>query len=181
MAKEATNTKPSMQREWYCLAVHKNTREHTVEYAGAEKQTPPKSRISSSFFLSSFFFSYKTLDLHSLQTKALIELLHAQNDIAFVVVAPFRPFVCKLARWWQFWLAAILQSSNTTPFEQHTKGRGSDVCLLLMHSSHANAFYHSLLMIAVFKELSESLSIRHLVAHDRQEEFLPTCTCPYVP
>jgi len=23
MAKEATNPKPSMQREWYCLAVHK--------------------------------------------------------------------------------------------------------------------------------------------------------------
>ena len=34
----------------------------------------------------------------SLQTKALIEVLHAQNDIAFVVVAPFSPFVCKLAR-----------------------------------------------------------------------------------
>ena len=47
--------------------------------------------------------------------KALIELLHAQNDIAFVVVAPFIPFVCKLAEW-QFWLAAILRSSNTTPF-----------------------------------------------------------------
>ena len=42
MAKEATNPKPSMQREWYCLAVHKNTPEHTVEYAGAEKQTPEK-------------------------------------------------------------------------------------------------------------------------------------------
>jgi len=54
MAKEATNPKPSIQREWYCLAVHKNTREHTVEYAGAEK-----------------------LDLQSLQTEALIELLHA--------------------------------------------------------------------------------------------------------
>ena len=56
MAKEATNPKPSMQREWYCLAVHKNTHEHTVEYAGAEKQTPEKVRfrhLLSSFFLLS--------------------------------------------------------------------------------------------------------------------------------
>ena len=43
MAKEATNPKPRMQREWYCLAVHKNTREYAVEYAGAEKQTTIKS------------------------------------------------------------------------------------------------------------------------------------------
>jgi len=39
MVKEATNPKPSMQREWYCLVVHKNTREHTFKYAGAKKQT----------------------------------------------------------------------------------------------------------------------------------------------
>ena len=64
MAKEATNPKPSMQRECYCLAVHKNTRELTVEYAGAEKQTAEKVgfRHLLSFFLLSFFFSYKTLD-----------------------------------------------------------------------------------------------------------------------
>ena len=42
MAKEATNPKPSMQREWYCLAVHKNTYKHTFEYVGAEKQTAEK-------------------------------------------------------------------------------------------------------------------------------------------
>ena len=28
--------KPSMQTEWYCLAVHKNTRKRTWEYAGVE-------------------------------------------------------------------------------------------------------------------------------------------------
>ena len=57
MAKEATNPKPSMQRECYCLAVHKNTHEHTVEYAGAEKQTAEKVgfRHLLSFFLSFFF------------------------------------------------------------------------------------------------------------------------------
>jgi len=42
MAKEATNPKPSMQSEWYCLAVHKYTRECIFEYAGAEKQTTEK-------------------------------------------------------------------------------------------------------------------------------------------
>ena len=39
MTKEAANHKPSMQREWYCLAVQKYTRKRTFEYAGAEKQT----------------------------------------------------------------------------------------------------------------------------------------------
>ena len=46
MPKEATN-----------LAVHKGTREHTFEYAGAEKQTAEKVGFRH---LSSF--SYKTLD-----------------------------------------------------------------------------------------------------------------------
>ena len=55
MAKEATTPKPSIQRESYCLAVHKNTRKHTVEYAGAEKQTAENVGFISSF-------SYKTLD-----------------------------------------------------------------------------------------------------------------------
>ena len=59
MAKEATNPKPSMQREWYFLAVHKYTHERTFEYVGAEKQTAEKSDFV--IFLSSSF-SYKTLD-----------------------------------------------------------------------------------------------------------------------
>ena len=66
MAKEATNPNPSMQRECYCLAVHKNTRELTVGYAGAEKQTAEKVRFRHlSFFLLFLLlssFSYKTLD-----------------------------------------------------------------------------------------------------------------------
>jgi len=56
MAKEATNPKASMQRDCYCLAVQKNTREHTIEYAGAEKQTPEKVGFCQ------LSFSYKTLD-----------------------------------------------------------------------------------------------------------------------
>ena len=52
MAKEATNPKPSMQREWSCLVVHKYTRERTFEYAGAEKQTAEKSDFVVFFLLS---------------------------------------------------------------------------------------------------------------------------------
>ena len=53
----------------------------TIQYARAEKQTAEKVRIHHllSFFLTS----------SSLQTKAVIELLHAQNNIAFIVVALF--------------------------------------------------------------------------------------------
>jgi len=47
-AKESTNPKPSMQLEWYCLAVHKWTCECTLEYAGVEKRIAEKS--------DSFFF-----------------------------------------------------------------------------------------------------------------------------
>ena len=59
-----------------------------------------KSRIFVIFFLSSSSsFSYKLLtSSYSLPTKAVIELLHTQNDIALVILAPFSPFVCKLAR-----------------------------------------------------------------------------------
>jgi len=39
------------------------------------------------------------------------------------------------------------------------------VCLLCIHSSHANAFHHSLLMMVAFEVLTEFLSIQHLVAH----------------
>ena len=94
MAKKLqTPSQAYMQRERYCLAVHKNTCERIFEYAGAEKQTADKSDFIIFFFLLSH-----TLDWHSLQTKAVIELLHAQNDIVLIVVAPFSPFVCKLAR-----------------------------------------------------------------------------------
>jgi len=55
---KATNPKPSMQREWYCLAVYKDTREHTFEYTGADKQTTKKVR----FCHLSFAFLYKILD-----------------------------------------------------------------------------------------------------------------------
>jgi len=52
MAKEATNSKPSMQIEQYCLAVHKNTCKCTFECTGVEKQTTEKVRFRH---LSSFF------------------------------------------------------------------------------------------------------------------------------
>ena len=50
MAK-ATHPKPSMQIEWYCLAVHSNIHEHTLECVGVKKTNCWKSLIVSSFFL----------------------------------------------------------------------------------------------------------------------------------
>ena len=49
-----------------------------------------------------------------------------------------------------------------------------------MRSSHAIAFHYSLVIMVAFEVLNESLSIRHLVAHYRKDEFLPTCSCPYL-
>ena len=51
-------------------------------------------------FVIFFLLSHTKLltSIRSLQTKTVIELLHAQDDIALIVVAPFNPFVCKLAR-----------------------------------------------------------------------------------
>jgi len=84
------------------------------------------------------------------------------------VVAPSTPFVCKLAR------VAVLASCGSAKFQhyaifqQHTKGRGSDLCLLRMRSSPAIAFCpDSLVILVAFEVLNESFSIRHLVAHDR--------------
>ena len=59
-----------MQREWYCLAVHKNTHEHTFEYVG--DRLPKMLDFVILCFLSSF--PYETPDWHSLQAKAVIEL-----------------------------------------------------------------------------------------------------------
>jgi len=103
-------------------------------YVGAEKHTAEKvgfRHLSHTNLLTSIAYKLKQL---------LTYVLHAQNDIAFIVVAPFSLFV---------------------------KGQGSDVCLLHMCTSHANAFYRSSLMMVAFEVLTESLSIRHLVAHDR--------------
>ena len=118
----------------------------------------PKSRISSSFF-----FLIQNLTSIADKLKQLLSLVHTQNDIAFVVVAHFTPFVCKLAR------VAVLASCGSAKFwqrhfQQHTKGRGSDLCLLHMRSSHAITFRHSLVIMVAFEVLNESLSIRHLVA-----------------
>ena len=56
--------------------------------------------------------------LTSMQTKAVIEPLHAQilNDIAFVVVSPFSPFGCKMARVAVLASCGFAMFSNTPPF-----------------------------------------------------------------
>ena len=93
--------KPSMQTEWYCLAVHKNPYKRTLEYAGVDEQVAEKSLISSSSSSSSSFFlsfSYKTLRNDSLPTKPLLELIYAQDNTAIAVALALTTFVCKLAR-----------------------------------------------------------------------------------
>ena len=92
MTKEATNPKPSM----ILPSTYKNTCKFIYfEYAGAEKQTTKKV----GFCHPSSSFSSKTLDKHRLQTKSVIEVLHAQNDIAFVAVA----LSARLSANWQEW------------------------------------------------------------------------------
>jgi len=121
MAK-ATNPKPSMQRRWYCLAVHKNTCEHTIEYVGAEKQIAKKVGFRHLSNTTSIAYNYK----------AVIELLHAQNDIAFVVAALFSPFV--LARVAVLASCGLdLWSSNTTSFWATQKVNTCAYCACAVH------------------------------------------------
>ena len=140
------------------------------------RNRPPKKSDFVIFFLSFFLssFSYKTLDQHSLQTKAVIEVLHTQNDIAFVIVAPFSPFVCKSSGFGSFQLCEVLTQCH---FEKHT-GRGSDVRVPIAHAQFTCKRILPLLIMFAFEVLTESLTIQHLVVHNHQQEFLPTCTCP---
>ena len=57
MVKEAKTPKPGIKIEWYCLAVHKNIPNRTLEYAGVKKQ------IDQALLL------YKTTHQHSLPTE----------------------------------------------------------------------------------------------------------------
>ena len=54
-------------------------------------------------------------------TKADFELLQAQNDIAFVIVAPLAHLSANRQEWW-FWLAAVLRSYNPMPFLSSKQG-----------------------------------------------------------
>ena len=118
---------PSMQIESYHVAVHKNTRERTFEYADHRK-----SQIwilIRHILFSSFSHTKLPWLAYSLQIKAVIELLHTQNNIAFVIIAPFSLFVCKLARVVVFgYVAAVLWCSNAMPFWATNKGWSLDVC-----------------------------------------------------
>ena len=113
MAK-ATNPKPSMQREWYCLAVHKNTRERTFEYAGAEKQTAEK--VGFRHLLSFFLLSHtKLLTSIAYKLKQILSYFtHRTTSLSSQ-----QPLSARLsANWqeWRFWLAVVPRSCNTTPF-----------------------------------------------------------------
>ena len=43
-----------MQTEWYCLAVHRNTRKHALEYVGVEKHVTERVGFYHLFLSSSF-------------------------------------------------------------------------------------------------------------------------------
>ena len=118
MAKEATNIKPSKEREWYCLAVHENTCKRTFEYAGAENRLPKRLEFVAFILL---FFLLLILSHPKLLTSIAYKL-QAQSDITFIVVATFILFVCKLATV-VFWFASVLRSSDEAIFEQHTRSR----------------------------------------------------------
>ena len=117
MVKEATIPKSSMRREWYCLAVHKNTRKRTTEYTGAEEQTVEKvgfRHLLSSFFFLLSSFSYKLLTSIAYKLKQILSYFTHRTSLSSQ-----QPLSARLsANWqeWRFWLAVVLRSSNTTPF-----------------------------------------------------------------
>jgi len=102
MAKEATNSTPSMQIERYCLAVHKKP---------LSAQEWRNRQLKKSDFVIFFLLLSHTKLLTSIAYK-LKQLLSyfTQNNIAFIVVAPFSLFVCKLAR------VAVLASCGFATF-----------------------------------------------------------------
>jgi len=82
-----------MQRKGYCLAVHKNTCKHTIEYAGAEKQTAKK--VDFVIFLSSFFFFLlshtKLLTSIAYKLKQLLSYFTHRMTYPFHRSSPFQP------------------------------------------------------------------------------------------
>jgi len=50
--KKLQTPKPNMQTELYCLAIHNNTRECTLEYTGVEKQVAENLDFIIFFLLS---------------------------------------------------------------------------------------------------------------------------------
>ena len=61
----------------------------------------------------------------------------------------------------------------------NTQGRRSEVRVLRMRSSHANAFYLPFAYMVAFEVLAESLSIRG--SRLLGGILIPTCTCPFLP
>ena len=108
-----------MRREWYCLAIHKNTRKRTVDYAGAVKETAEKvgfRHLLSSFFLSFFLLSHtKLLTSIAYKLKQILSYFTHRTTL----LSSQQPLSARLpANWqeWRFWLAAVPRSCNTPPF-----------------------------------------------------------------
>ena len=87
--KEDTNSETkhadSVQNNSYHLAVQKST----TNILQSTWESRNQSLKKSDFIIFLLSFSCKTLDQHSLVTKAVSELLHTQNDVAFFIVQPF--------------------------------------------------------------------------------------------
>ena len=85
--KEDTNSETkhadSVQNNSYHLAVQKST----TNILQSTWESRNQSLKKSDFIIFLLSFSCKTLDQHSLVTKAVSELLHTQNDVAFFIVA----------------------------------------------------------------------------------------------
>ena len=128
------------------MAVHKNTRECTFECAGAGKQTAEKVgffHLSHTKLLTSKTYKLKQLEkvgfCHLSHTKLLTSKTYKLKQLlsyfthkmtSLIVLAPFRVAVLASCGSAKFTHDAILSNKQ---------GRGS----------HANAFYHSLLMMGV--------------------------------
>ena len=119
----------------------------------------------SNFILFSHSFSYKTLGKDSLPTKALLELIYTQNNIAFAVVFTLTSYAFKLAR------VAVF----TGRFHWQFLGRFR---LPLMHVQ----FTCNICCILCWRWLRSKCLLNLCqsqcpVAHHSQEEFLPTYSC----
>jgi len=79
----------------------------------------------------------------------------------------YSPWPHSSAKWQerQFWLATKFQHNA---IRENQKDKGSDLSIL-----------RSLLEMVVLEVVTESLSIRDLVAYHHYKEFLPTSSCPY--
>ena len=107
MAKEATKPQTKYADRMILPSSSPKYSRTYLRVCGSKKQIHEKHRFRH-LLLSSF--SYKTFVKHSLPTKALLELIYIQNNIAFAIVLAMTSSVCKLVR------VAVLASYDSVTF-----------------------------------------------------------------